>query len=65
LACIPNLSTNIAENIAKIYPTFEKLIEEIKLNEKIVYEKIKETKINNRKIGPILSAKLIKYLMQN
>jgi crossover junction endonuclease MUS81 len=65
LACIPNLSTNIAENIAKIYPTFEKLIEEIKLNEKIVYEKIKETKINNRKIGPVLSAKLIKYLMQN
>ena len=64
LTCIPNVSNNIAENICKIYPNFTSLINSINEDENKVYVILKEHKINNRKIGPVLSKKIINYLLQ-
>lgn len=62
LACIPNLSTNMAEHITKVYPTMLSLVNSIKDNEKATINIIKDIKINNRKIGPVMAQKLVKYL---
>ena len=62
LACIPNLSITIAENIAKYYPSLVVIIDEINNNELEFFNKLKEIKSNNRKIGPVLAKKIIEYI---
>ena len=63
LAQIPNVSVNIAEQIAKLYPNFGSLINDINLDKVLFYNKIKEIKIGSRKIGPVLAQRFIDYLI--
>lgn len=61
---IPGVSTNISQNIVNIYGSFNKLIESYQYEniEKKKENMLKDIKVNNRKIGPILSKRIYNYL---
>jgi len=62
LSQIPNLSVNCAKEIAKLWPNFNILLADINSNKLAFFNKIKEIKVGTRKIGPVLSQKIIDYL---
>ena len=59
LSNIPGCSTRIAKGIFEIYPTMKTLIDTITSDEKC----LENIKIDNRKIGPILTKRIVECLL--
>jgi hypothetical protein len=61
LSCIPGCSTRIAKGIIEHYPNMKLLIDAISINDKCLVD----LKIDNRKIGPVLTKRIVDCLLQS
>jgi crossover junction endonuclease MUS81 len=59
LSNIPGCSTRIAKGIIEEYPNMKSLIEAISINDKCLVD----IKIDNRKIGPVLTKRIVECLL--
>lgn len=58
LAQVPGCSTKISEEISKVYPNMNQLIEAYRKNADL----LKDHKVGSRKIGPVLNKRIYSYL---